>query len=202
MSKTQEIVLVALLRQPRYWDINEMRSDPFWEFGSFGLTGCHQRNLMHPKRAAELTGGRFAFVQGGDAGFKLVFLTDRLTAIPYADRTEVRWTAGKMPFRYEEAPVIVDPSGGSDFPELFDIFKDVNRGGWMGKFASKFRSRCQPLPAVAAAQMIEVYEERRRRAARTSFARIYVDALPFNPPKTDYERRATYERMLERARSL
>ncbi len=53
----KQTVLVALLRQPRMERPNEMRSDPFWEFGSFGLTGCHKTNLMHPKEG-EGTGRR------------------------------------------------------------------------------------------------------------------------------------------------
>ncbi len=56
----RERVFVVMLRQPRRADSNEMRTDPFWEFGSFGLTGCHQRNLLHPKRAGELSGARLA----------------------------------------------------------------------------------------------------------------------------------------------
>jgi hypothetical protein len=50
ITKNKHKVVVVLLRQPRK-DISEMRTDPFWEFGSFGLTGCHQRNLLHPKKA-------------------------------------------------------------------------------------------------------------------------------------------------------
>jgi hypothetical protein len=39
-------VFVVMLRRPRK---NDRRSDPFWEFGSFGCTGCHGKNLLHPK---------------------------------------------------------------------------------------------------------------------------------------------------------
>lgn len=198
MTRNQETVLITLLRQPRLGDFQEMRSDPFWEFGSFGLTGCHQRNLLHPRRACDVSGCRLAFVQGGDAGFKLVYLTPPVTANPFSDRTEVRWTKPSMPFRFESAPTIVDRDGGSDFPELLALFADVNRNGWMGKFASKFRTRTVPLPAKAARQVITVYERRLKDAGDAAFARIYTDALPFNPPKTDYNRRRTYDGLISR----
>ena len=190
-------VLVALLRQPHMERINEMRSDPFWEFGSFGLTGCHKTNLMHPKKVHELTGCRIAFVQGGDAGFKLVYLTPPVTPIPYSDRSEIRWQPEPtMPFRYEQAPFIISTEGHSDVPEIVQIFESVRRSGWMGRFASKFRTRREPLPDACAAQLIKVWNARTRKAKPGDFARIYTDALPRNPPKTDYMRRETYDRML------
>src|SRR3977135_3629176 len=132
MSKRKrERVFVVMLRKPRRADFNEMRTDPFWEFGSFGLTGCHQRNLLHPKRAGELTGARLAFVQGGDQASRLVFLSPPVEAIAYADRTEVRWQTAP-PFRYETAPTIVDKDGGSDMPTFLAMFASVRRNGWMG----------------------------------------------------------------------
>lgn len=196
----KQTVLVALLRQPHMERPNEMRSDPFWEFGSFGLTGCHKTNLMHPKKVKELEGVRIAFVQGGDAGFKLVYLTPPVTPIPYSDRSEIRWVedgdTGQMPFRYEQAPFIISTEGVSDVPEIVSIFENVRRNGWMGRFASKFRTRREPLPDACARQLIKVWNARTRKAKPGDFARIYTDALPRNPPKTDYMRRETYDRML------
>ncbi len=193
----KQTVLVALLRQPHMERPNEMRSDPFWEFGSFGLTGCHKTNLMHPKKVKELEGARIAFVQGGDAGFKLVYLTPPVTPIPYCDRSEIRWEPdGQMPFRYEQAPFIISTEGVSDVSEIVSIFENVRRNGWMGRFASKFRTRREPLPDACARQLINVWNARIRKAQPGDFARIYTDALPRNPPKTDYMRRETYDRML------
>lgn len=203
----KQTVLVALLRQPHMERPTEMRSDPFWEFGSFGLTGCHKTNLMHPKKVQELKGARIAFVQGGDAGFKLVYLTPPVTPIPYSDRSEIRWqtsdSSGEngttMPFRYEKAPFIISTAGKSDVPEIVQIFENVRRNGWMGRFASKFRTRREPLPDACAAQLIKVWNARIRKAQAGDFARIYTDALPYNPPKTDFDRRGTYDRMLAAA---
>jgi hypothetical protein len=61
-------VIVVMLRRPQLSKPHERRDDPFWEFGSFGCTGCHRRNLLNPKRSGELNGTQFAFVQGGDKG--------------------------------------------------------------------------------------------------------------------------------------
>lgn len=205
--RKKQTVLVALLRQPHMERPTEMRSDPFWEFGSFGLTGCHKTNLMHPKKVHELEGARIAFVQGGDAGFKLVYLTPPVTPIPYSDRSEIRWqtsdgsgeNGNTMPFRYDKAPFIISTAGESDVPEIVQIFENVRRNGWMGRFASKFRTRREPLPDACAAQLIKVWNARIRKAQAGDFARIYTDALPYNPPKTDYERQGTYDRMLAAA---
>lgn len=201
-------VFVVMLRQPRREDRNEMRTDPFWEFGSFGLTGCHQRNLLHPKRAGELNGARLAFVQGGDAASRLVFLTPPVEAIAYADRTELRWKPAH-PFRYETAPTIVAADGGTDMPTFKAMIEGVRRNGWMGKFASKFRTQCNQLPPEVAAEVIAVYERRRKAAfkgvkqddAPPAVARLYTDALPYPPPKTDHQRAETYKRLLELAQA-
>ena len=72
---TASKVIMIILRQPNSNNPMEMRSDPFWEFGSFGCTKCHQRNIMNPEKSKELIGEKFAFAQGGVEGFKLVFLS-------------------------------------------------------------------------------------------------------------------------------
>jgi hypothetical protein len=49
-------VIIVHLRRPKTADPKESRSDPFWEFGSFGITGCHSENLMHPRNSRKLEG--------------------------------------------------------------------------------------------------------------------------------------------------
>lgn len=69
-----KVVLVHLHR-PNKSDPNEQRADPFWEFGSFGCTRCHTRNLVNPKRIHELDEQGLAWlrargssgIQAGDA---------------------------------------------------------------------------------------------------------------------------------------
>lgn len=113
-----ERVVVVHLRRPNRDDPREMRSDPFWEFGSFGCTGCHRRNLMNPRRIHELEGTRLAFAQGGPKGFRLVLLTPPVEVVRHRDRCELRWEPARMPFRYDSAPLLVDAEGKSDFPSL------------------------------------------------------------------------------------
>lgn len=194
-------VIVVMLRQPRLEQPTEMRSDPFWEYGSFGLTGCHQRNLMHPAKASLLDGARMAFVQGGALGTRLVFLTPPVKAIPFADRTEIRWQVDK-PFLYSEAPLVVDTDGNSDMPAVKELIADVNRNGWGGKFASRFRSRRAPLPAPIAEEMISVYESMRDAGGKAVLATRYEQALPVNPPVIDRQRRATYRQLLATAKAV
>jgi hypothetical protein len=185
-------VIVVMLRQPRMHQSFEMRSDPFWEFGSFGLTGCHQTNLMHPAKSHLLEGARFAFVQGGKLGARLVYLTPPVEATPLSDRTEANWKAGDMPFTYAAAPVVLDCEGYSDFPELQAIVADCKRSSWPGRFASKFRTRREPLPEKVADQVIACYERRRQLAPTSDFAVTYEQALPCDPPCIDRKRKETY----------
>src|SRR5450631_2635260 len=100
---TDQIVIVHLRRPGR----DDPRNDPFWEFGSFGTTGCHRDNLLNPKKIHELEGVRLAFAQGGKAGFKLVFLTPRISTVKYRNLAETRWQPPSMPLKYDEAPILV-----------------------------------------------------------------------------------------------
>lgn len=189
-------VTIVMLRQPRMSVPTEMRSDPFWEYGSFGTTGCHQRNLLHPKNAAALERTRLAFAQGSKQGPRLVMLTPPVRVIAYSDRCEVLWEPCR-PFRYEFAPVIVDSNGYSDMPLFLDLIKDVRRNGRGGKFASRFRTRCEPLPDAIAASVVRVFDTRMRAARRKPqmLADTYEQALPCNPPLVDRNRQTTYERL-------
>lgn len=199
-SQATPQVIVVMLRQPRMHQPTEMRSDPFWEYGSFGLTGCHQRNLMHPKKAHLLEGARLAFVQGGEGGQRLVYLTPPVHAIPYSDRTEVKWETGEMPFRYTDAPIVLNSDGFSDVTGLIEMIADCKRHSWMGRFASKFRTRREPLPEPVAQAMVEAYEAMRSKAGSKVLARRYEEALPVKPPKVDRARRKTYTGLLVQAR--
>jgi hypothetical protein len=69
-------VFFVHLRRP---GSDDPRTDPLYEFGSFGCTKCHCSNLFHPRHAEDLKGSRLAFVQGGDDGSRLVFLTPPIT---------------------------------------------------------------------------------------------------------------------------
>lgn len=184
-------VIVVHLRQPKRSDPRESRADPFYEFGSFGCTKCHSRNLMHQRRAHELNGARFAFAQGGPLGLRLVHLTPPARIVKHRDRCELVWTPTELPFRYDAAPVLVNANGESDFPELKTMLRRVFRATWPARFSSAFRSRRTPLPVAVADEVARVFDRKRARAKPAALARSYVDALPYPPNKPDTNRKAT-----------
>jgi hypothetical protein len=188
----EDKVVVVHLRMPGK---NDNRSDPFWEFGSFGITHCHADNLMNPKRVTELLGVRFAFAQGGNLGTRLVFLTPPIhQAIPYKDRSEMLWKPHLMPFRYEPAPLLIDNAGKSDFRLLKRSLKGVLRNTWVGRFSSKFRSRRHPLGQAEALEVITIYQSCRKSGGQECIAQNYVDALPVRrAPVSQAEREAAYD---------
>jgi hypothetical protein len=194
-------VIVVHLRQPKRSDPGESRSDPFYEFGSFGCTKCHSRNLMHPRRAHELEGARFAFAQGGPLGFRLVHLTPPARVVEHRDRCELVWSPAESPFRYDAAPVLVNAEGESDFPALVRMLRGVFRETWPGRFSSAFRSRRTPLPASVAEEMVRVFDRKRTKAKPDAFAASYVDALPYPPNKPDAERGASLAALRVKAAS-
>jgi Nucleotide modification associated domain 3 len=198
-TEEQSRVVVVHLRQPKKSDPKEMRSDPFWEFGSFGCTGCHGHNLMNPRRIGELAGARLAFAQGGAGGFKLVMLTPPVEVVRHSDRCELRWRPMNMPFRYATAPLIVDRSGRSDLPRLKRLIRVADRSTWPARFSSKFRSRRIPLPTEVAREVCEVFDARHQAALERDIAVSYDQALPYPPSKIDPDRTGTYNSLLANA---
>ncbi|MDE0421059.1 MAG: hypothetical protein OXK76_09290 [Gammaproteobacteria bacterium] len=189
---TDPRVVVVMLRQPRRH--NDPRTDPLWEFGSFGCTGCHRRNLMNTHKMEELNGCRLAFAQGGDSEIRLVHVTPPVRMIHHGSFAEATWQPRDMPLAYDSAPLLVDNLGGSDFPVLMEMIDGVRRHTPVPRFASKFRSRRQPLPADIGRQLAEGYHGFRRRGARV--ARHYVDSLPYPPSRIDQDRKKTYHSLL------
>ena len=114
-------VIVVMLRQPRRY--NDPRTDPLWEFGSFGCTGCHRRNLMNPRKMEELNGCRMAFAQGGDSEVRLVHVTPPVKMIHHGSFVEATWQPQDMPLAFDSAPLLVDNRGGSDFPVLMEMIE-------------------------------------------------------------------------------
>jgi hypothetical protein len=190
-------VILVMLRQPKMSISEESRSDPYWEFGSFGSTYCHSRNLMNPRRALELNGAQFAFAQGGPAGIRLVHVTPpiRMRIRKKGALAEATWTPAEMPLRYDSSPLLVDAAGQSDCPALLQDIRGVRRSTWLGKFASAFRSRRCPVAGVIGAELLRTYHNW-REAHADRIATHYIDALPFHPPhiEADTARRGSYRR--------
>jgi len=192
-------IVVVHLRQPKQQDRNEMRSDPFYEFGSFGCTKCHYRNLMNPQCIGELEGVRLAFAQGGDDGFRLILLTPPVTAVEHEDRGELRWQPVEKAFRYNSAPRLVDKSGKTDFPRLDRFIQRVGRSTPVAQFSSNFRSRREPLPDDVAECISDVYDRFAIDASNADFAKSYADTMAVRPPCVDKRRKTTYRRYLAEA---
>jgi hypothetical protein len=136
-------LFIVFLRRPGRKD---GRSDPYWEFGSFGCTGCHDDNLLNPEKDHVNTGDRLAFVQGGDEGCKLLLVTPPVQRVQHGTTgVELRWNRVTQPFRYnsKHAPVLAE-SGlvNTKLVELGKLVNGANRTTAQAKLASRFRSRC------------------------------------------------------------
>jgi hypothetical protein len=197
-------VVIVHLRQPNQKDKEkEMRSDPFYEFGSFGCTGCHNKNLMNPKKIEQLDGVRLAFAQGGPEGFKLILLTPLVTHVKHKYRCELKWKPdGTRFFKYENAPLLINNAGHSDFPLLKKMLQKVKRPTLVAKFSSKFRTRRESLPNDVASKMIDKYLHLRTTAKKEHFTRNYVETMHERPPKKDNNRAKTYAKFLHKANSV
>lgn len=192
-----ERVVIVHLRRPRNQP-EETRADPFYEFGSFGCTGCHVRNLMNPDRIDRLEGVRLAFAQGGSDGFRLILLTPPVNAVKHADRAELKWDASARPFRYDRAPTLIDNAGRSDFPTLKEFIR-ADRTTLSGAFSSLFRTRRRPLPTAIASELISIYTAAAKAARPDDFAETYADTMHRPPNRIDHDRAATYRRLLNSA---
>lgn len=171
---------------------NERRDDPFYEFGSFGCTGCHKSNLLHQHNAEKLVGARLAFVQGGSCGSRLVLLTPPITVMECQDRCVAIWVPIKKPFKYSHAPILASNDGRSDFLKIKKFALKARGTTIEGKLTSRLRTRAKELPLDLANHVIEIYERMRAAAKPSAFASKYYETLPYLPPCPDENRRATY----------
>ncbi len=187
-------VKIVFLRRPNRRDPREARDDPFWEFGSFGCTGCHRRNLLHVSHADELVGTRLAFVQGGPQGLKLVYLTPPIRVRRLPDRLEAVWGPAEMPLTYSSAPLVVDNAGHSSIPSLARMSQQARRRTPVSRFSSVFRSRGQDLPPDVGLQVLKIYDTWREKWGRVSAT--YTDAMPFPPPLVFDDRDERYRSRL------
>lgn len=166
----------VFLRRPR--DLDDRRDDPFWEFGSFGRTGCHRSNLMHPMRTPLRDGDRLAFLQGGRGAIRITGLTPPIKMMPTAEGIEARWDKSFRPFRFTDAPIFIDNAGNSDFPGVRSKLDGTLRSTYCCKAASRFRSRTRPIEERLATCIIKHFT--RWKGSR---AKLYLDAV-----EADHER--------------
>lgn len=184
-------MIVVMLRRPRK---NDPRKDPYFEYGSFGLTGCHRTNLLADDAAA---GHRLAFAQGGPSGFRLVMLTPKVGVRSFGDRREVFWLPAEMPLHYEQAPMLIGKGWATDVPELLSLLERVKRSTPEACFASAFRTRKKPVSARVATSITNAWNQAiRDDRARASF---YWQALPWRPEVIDEDRLGSYTAIREKA---
>jgi hypothetical protein len=195
-------IVIVHLRRPK--NKKDPRNDPFWECGSFGVTGCHKDNLLHHKGIDELQGVRLAFVQGGRDGFKLVFLTPPVSSVVKHRSLicEAKWQPAAMPLKYRRALLLVR-NDGNMISGMEDVLHGVQRDTHEERFSSRFRSRKQPLnqefPLLAgqiAKQFDSLYLAARRAG---TLAETYDEALPSLIESPDRDRHETYRQMLDEA---
>lgn len=193
-------VFVVMLRVPH--DENDLRDDPFWEFGSFGCTRCHSKNLLHPKKCRIGDGDRLAFVQGGLAGLRLLLITPPVKRIDHPGGVEVRWDSRAKPFRYQCAPSLFRQAASQvhalKLPRLRTSLGSVKRSTLDAKFASRYRSRTRPLDSEIEQELLVGFDRVRKNAAKDAFITRYEDALP-QPCRhvSRRERKSKYERLLK-----
>lgn len=138
---------------------SDLRRDPFWEFGSFGLTGCHRTNLMHPISSPLTIGDRLVFLQGGDSEVRVVGLTPPIVVKRGQQSLNVTWDKAYKPLPYAMAPVLVDNSGYTDFPAVASILENTNRNTNCAKVASRLRSRSSPVGLDLQEQLMKWFSQ-------------------------------------------
>jgi hypothetical protein len=195
-------VIFVLLRRPNQNDKKETRPEPFYEFGSFGCTGCHKKNLMNPKKIEQLDGVKLAFAQGGPDGFRLIQITPPVTCVKHKNRCELKWKPdGAKFFKYQTAPLLINKDDDSEFPFLKKILQDGDRSTGEGQFSSYFRSRRRPLENAYSQEIIEIYSQRVQSAKKDHFASDYTETMHELPPVPDKNRKETYQNFIQRANS-
>lgn len=142
-------IYTVYLRQPA--GLHDRRCDPFWEFGSFGSTGCHSSNLLHPRRSPLTAGDRLVFLQGSRGEVRAIAMTPPIHVGGQSSRLEALWDLKYRPLPYAQAALFIDNAGRTDFPSLLPMLDGVRRNTPCSAVGSKFRSRCRPVdPALAA----------------------------------------------------
>jgi hypothetical protein len=205
-------IFIAYLRRPRKRS-DETRADPYYEIGSYGITTCKCRNLMHPKHAYKKKDSRIAFIQPGKEQVKLVFLTPPIDQVKIFEIinpkpngckgcTEVIWDSTFGPFKFIDAPIICDNKGNTDFPELIRYVEGADCSSLRLKLMSKFRSRSRKLETNLVEEIITVYDQHVRDSNKQSYAEQYWETLPYPPPSKDTERQQTYNNYLSRRKLI
>lgn len=160
----------VFLRRPRSPD--DRRDDPFWEFGSFGRTGCHHANLLNPKRSLLREGDRLAFLQGGSREIRIVGLTPPISTVAIGSRLEALWNANYKPVPYEQAPILIRNDGYTDFLAILPFLANTGRSTYVGAAGSRLRSRTRPMNGEISTQVLTWFSQ-----PATAEAEQYIEMI-------------------------
>jgi len=197
-------LFIVFLRQPGK---NDGRDDPFWEFGSFGCTGCHRGNLLHPMHCQVKNGDMLAFVQGGPKGCRLLLITPPVKRVNHLGPNrpllvELRWEKTARPFRYSDrAPLLAgsEQDVPASLTKLGMAVNQTERSTAAAKLASRFRARCRPVEPLLAGEIMQLFHGSKTTATEEDFINNYEDALPWiNPYAIAQDRRKNYRNLLAR----
>lgn len=158
-------VFVVYLRRP---SSDDKRSDPFWEFGSFGRTGCHSHNLLSRNCRIEPGVSSVLFLQGGEGCIRAVALAEVSDITPFTiaakdgkpqqQGRELKWKKIRGPYVFEEAPFLIgNHDGRSDFPAFSKKLGGTQRDTRVAGAASKLRARATELEMAVALEVREVF---------------------------------------------
>jgi hypothetical protein len=158
-------LFAVYLRRPHG---DDPRTDPFWEFNSFGRTGCHASNLLSPRCRIEPAVSSVVFLQGGEGCIRAVALADvseivRFTLAardgkPQREGRELRWRSIIGPFVFESAPLLIDNRGNSDFKRIVAwLMKGSQRDTPVAGAASKLRARATALDGPMAIEVRDLF---------------------------------------------
>jgi len=188
----------VFLRRPR--DLDDRRSDPFWEFGSFGRTGCHSANLLNP-RTPLADGDRLAFLQGGLGEIRIVGVTPPIVVIRATGQSELKWDANYRPLPYVSAPLLIDNAGDTAFCEILSLLGVTKRSTWCGAAGSRLRSKTTPVDKSLADQILRWFSAQHLpdinkypEAIQCQTGRWYQKAMK-QGWATPQERREIYDRL-------
>ena len=145
-------IFAVYLRKPNGFD--DRRNDPFWEFGSFGMTGCHSRNLLNPRTTHLKDGDQLAFLQGGQGEIRIVGLSPPIRVCGTTGKLEIRWDPDYRPAEYSNAALLINNEGMTDFPSARRLIEGVRRSTFCGKAGSMFRSRTRPVDIPLASEIV------------------------------------------------
>lgn len=202
-------LFTVLLRQPE--GPRDSRDDPFWEFGSFGLTGCHRGNLLHPLHTRLRNGDRLAFIQGGPLGSRLLLITSAISLVRYRDAgrviaIEARWDPRDRPFAYgPPAPLVAgaEAHAPGELPALREFLRETRRPSATAKLASRFRARSDPLPASLSQELLAMDAAARASAPDSAYLSNYIEGVPgIHPVFAERNRRLVHRSIRRDLRTL